>query len=135
MARHEDARAVPVELDRPRRLRYTFNSLCILQDRLGLRADELLTESKLGFKQVRAFLWSGLIEEDPSLTPEAVGEMVQDYLERGAKLPELMASMLEALRRSGLIGQQAPAGEAPTGPFDSPTSSTEPSSPPESTAG
>lgn len=66
---------VEIELDKKRTLRYTLNALAELEDVLGVPLSEL-EGVQMGMKQVRAFLWAGLIHEDKELTLEQVGDMV-----------------------------------------------------------
>lgn len=66
---------VEIELDKKRTLRYTLNALAELEDRLGVSVSELANVT-MGMKQIRAFLWSGLLHESPDLTEQEVGNMV-----------------------------------------------------------
>jgi len=70
--------SVPITLDKPRELRFSFNALCLLEDTLGLPIADIgaaLSGSvKLG--TVRALLYAGLSDEDPTLTLKQVGKLV-----------------------------------------------------------
>lgn len=67
---------VEIELDgKERKLRYSLNALAELEDKLGIPLSEL-NEVNMGMKQIRAFLWAGLIHENPELTEREVGDMV-----------------------------------------------------------
>jgi hypothetical protein len=66
---------VKVQLDKMRNLRYTMNALAEIEDQLGVPLSEM-GEIKMTIKNVRVILWSGLIHEDPELTQEEVGNMV-----------------------------------------------------------
>jgi hypothetical protein len=66
-------RGVPVELDRTRRLRYTFATRRKMIEALG--GEEKLTASLSGDDLCKV-LWYGLQHEDPSLTVEQVEDMV-----------------------------------------------------------
>jgi len=66
---------VDIELDKARKLRYNLNALAELEDKLGTSLSDL-DEDKMGVKQIRTFLWAGLIHEDPEITEQEVGEMV-----------------------------------------------------------
>lgn len=66
---------IEVELDKTRTLRYTLNALAEVEDRIGVPLEEL-ENVKMTIKNVRILLWAGLIHEDPDLTPEEVGNMV-----------------------------------------------------------
>ena len=66
---------VEIELDKTRQIRFTLNALAELEDKLGVPLTELegLT---MGVKQIRTFLWAGLLHEEPELSEQAVGNMV-----------------------------------------------------------
>mgnify|MGYP005750951813 CR=1 FL=1 len=66
---------VEVELDKKRHLRYTMNALAEIEDALGVELSEM-DKVKMNIKNVRIILWAGLIHEDPDLTQEEVGDMV-----------------------------------------------------------
>jgi hypothetical protein len=76
---------IEIDLDgRRRHLRYPMNSLIALKEQAGLESFELfdglskdgpLTAEKL--KLFRFLLWAGLIHEDPELTVDQVGNMVE----------------------------------------------------------
>lgn len=84
---------VIVELDQPRKLRYGMNQLVALEEALGVPLSEL-GRVKMGVKELRLFLWAGLSWEDPSLTLEKVGELVDEakltYEELAEKVVEAM---------------------------------------------
>lgn len=66
---------VEIQLDKKRTLRYTLNALAELEDRLGVSVSELANVA-MGMKQIRAFLWTGLLHEDPDITEQEVGNLV-----------------------------------------------------------
>jgi hypothetical protein len=66
---------VSVELDKTRNLRYTMNALAEIEDSLGVPLAEM-GNIQMTMKNVRVILWAGLIHEEPELTQEQVGEMV-----------------------------------------------------------
>ena len=66
---------VEIELDKTRQIRFTLNALAELEDKLGMSLTEL-EGLNMGVKQIRTFLWAGLIHEEPELTEAAVGNMV-----------------------------------------------------------
>lgn len=121
-----NGRSVLVALDKERHLRYTFNALCRLQDTTGRSLDALLAPESIGFVEIRAILWAGLLEEDATLGLVQVGDAVQGFLEAGGTIAGLIEKMLDALRMSGLQGE----GQAPKAPLASEISSTPPSAAP-----
>lgn len=70
-------KSIPIELDKPRTLRFDFNALCSFEDATGLSVfnPDVLT-SNLSATKVRALLWAGLLDEDPGLSLKDVGVML-----------------------------------------------------------
>jgi len=66
---------IEIELDKPRHLRYTLNSLIALEESCGLSLLKLEGAEKSP-RLLRDLLWAGLIHEDADLTREAVGGLV-----------------------------------------------------------
>ena len=77
---------VIVNLDRPRKLKLTLNIMC--------EAEQILKKSILredmGLLDMRAILWAGLKQEDPKLTIQKVGEMMDsvDFNTLSAEIAE-----------------------------------------------
>lgn len=69
-------RYITIELDKPRKLRLTTNALCELEDKLDKPINEVLIEGASGLRTVRAFLWAGLLHEDPDLTIAEAGDLI-----------------------------------------------------------
>jgi len=69
-------------------LRYSANSLCDLEDVVGLPVlqitDMLSDTKKLSMKLVRALLWAGLKEKQPEITLLQAGELVGELSLAGA---------------------------------------------------
>jgi hypothetical protein len=83
---------VKMELDKERNLRYTMNALAEIEDILGVPLSEM-ENVKMTIKNVRVILWAGLIHEDPELTQEEVGNMVDlgNFKEVQEKVAEAFA--------------------------------------------
>lgn len=70
-----------ITLDRERRLRLTMNSLVAIEEQTGQGMDEFARQlsakgGKLRVSDIRLLLWAMLIDEDPTLTVQAVGSMI-----------------------------------------------------------
>ena len=68
---------VEIELDKPRKLRFTLNALSEIEDKLGVsftEIGEVLKKPKM--KDLLVVLWAGLIHEDEDLTIKEVGNMI-----------------------------------------------------------
>lgn len=75
-ARDIKAKRVIIELDKPRTLLFTMNSFVELEDMYGSFEEAMKQMQKGSVKAIRAVLWAGLIHEDPTLTPQKVGAMI-----------------------------------------------------------
>lgn len=99
--------SVAIELDKPRRLRFDVNALADLEEHLGVGIGKVM-EQEANFRLLRALLWAGLKWEEPRLTIERAGALIQDYLARGGDLDALAQKLISALlETSGLLTEQA----------------------------
>ena len=68
---------VPLRLDRDRTLVLSFNALCRAEEVTGINF--LMGDFTFSSVRVmRALVWSGLLHEDPSLSLEEVGDMIEE---------------------------------------------------------
>lgn len=92
-----------------RRLRYDFNAISELEEKMDAPIGTLLSENRMGFRAIRGLLWAGMKWENRSLTPQAVGELIQKHLDAGGDLPGLTDKATQALRLSGIFGKEEEA--------------------------
>jgi hypothetical protein len=86
-------------------IRFDFNAACDLEELYGKGIAGILTEEQIGFSLVRAFYWAGLKWKKKGLTIQQVGQMLgKDIQENGKKLDELMGPVMDALKKSKLLG-------------------------------
>jgi hypothetical protein len=71
-------KTVLIELDKARNLRYGINALCTIEELLG-KPITALDLNRISIKDLRTILFAGLVHEDKDLTPEIVGELIDDY--------------------------------------------------------
>ncbi|SCY25107.1 hypothetical protein [Alkaliphilus peptidifermentans] len=69
---------VTLELDRPRTLRYGMNALVKIEELTGKPISKLDLEN-ISMKDLRTIVYGGLFHEDKSLTPEVVGNLIDEY--------------------------------------------------------
>jgi hypothetical protein len=69
-------KAIPIELDKQRRLRYDLTALADIEERLGVDSITEFFEQPLKFSTIRTILWAGLIHEDENLTEREVGRWI-----------------------------------------------------------
>ena len=71
-------KSIPITLDKERHVRFGYNQLCKLED-IGIPIaglDKIMSDPGRLFTNIRTLLWVGLAHEDPTLTLDAVGEMI-----------------------------------------------------------
>lgn len=85
---------VKVMLDKERTLKFDLNALVDVEDNLGFSLAEL--EDKMSIKTLRVLLHAGLLHEDPELTQQDVGRMI-DF----ENLAEVQDALSKALGGSG----------------------------------
>jgi hypothetical protein len=69
---------IRLTLDKPRTLRITWRSLEALEEQHGLSLDDISKQFRSGsqMKAVRFVVWLGLLHEDPGLTLDGVGDLL-----------------------------------------------------------
>ena len=74
-----------------RTIKFTLNAMAELEDRYGSVEEAFKQLDNNSIKDVRCILWAGLIHEDPDLTEQQVGNLIDiQYMQ------ELMASLGDA---------------------------------------
>lgn len=92
-----------LEMDRPRRLRYGMNALVTIEELTGKPITKLDLNA-VSIKDLRAIIYAGLVHEDKELTPEKVGELIDEHgdMENVAKkLGEAMTAAFGKGKGSG----------------------------------
>lgn len=70
--------AVILDLDRPRRIRFSMNNMCLAEDKLGIPMSRL-DFNNIGFKELRTLVFCTL-EDKHDLKDEAfVGDLIDEY--------------------------------------------------------
>lgn len=80
------------------RLRYTFNSICAIEERAGMALEKLMTRK---FGPVRLLFWGALTELQPEITLREAGDMIGAHMQAGGSLDDIARMCLEALERAG----------------------------------
>jgi len=76
-----------------RTIKFTLNALAELEDRYGSVDEAFKQLDNNSIKAVRCILWAGLIHEDPELTEQQVGNLIDiQYMQ------ELMASLNDSIQ-------------------------------------
>ena len=85
------------------RLRYTFNSVCAIEERAGRALEHML---ELRFVPVRLLFWCALTELQPEISLHDAGDMIGAHLQAGGTLTEIAQICLDALERAGFRAAQ-----------------------------
>lgn len=95
-----------VELDgKEYLLKFDYNSACDLEEIFGRGIAGILKEEQIGFKLIRAFYWAGLKWKLHGLTIDNVGRMLgKEIQENGKSITDLMGPVMDALKKSKLLG-------------------------------
>lgn len=89
-------KVVTVKLDKERHLKFTLNSLILVEDLTGLKVTDFKDNNEgMSLKYVRALLYAGLKWEDKDLTEEQVGDIVEicNMEEVTKKIDEAMSGL------------------------------------------
>lgn len=78
-----------IELDRPRRMRFTMSTFKRFRDRTGKDLMSGKVED-MGVDDLVSLLWAALVHDDPELTEEQVADMVTPAQIQKAVLPAMM---------------------------------------------
>ena len=71
-------KSVILQLDKVRNLRYGMNALVTVEELTGKSITKLDLEN-ISMKDLRTILYAGLYHEDKGLTPEKVGNLIDEY--------------------------------------------------------
>jgi hypothetical protein len=114
--KNANAYAIPITLDRPRRMRYDVNALSELEIALGGRSFTEVLSGEMGIATIRAFLWASLLHEDRGITLERAGILMQKAIDGGMELADLLGAISQAITSCGIFKKaddEAEAGENP----------------------
>jgi hypothetical protein len=90
--------------DRPRKLKVDVNSISEFEDRAGFSIfDVVFNTDRLRIGTIRMLLYATMKADDKRLTPDKIGEMMNDYIVKGGDLQTLANALVEAINKSRLI--------------------------------
>lgn len=91
-----------------RTIKFTLNALAELEDRYGSVDEAFKQLDNNSIKAVRCVLWAGLIHEDPELTEQQVGNLIDTQY-----MQELMASLNDAFDSDMPVAKKLPDNAEP----------------------
>lgn len=91
-----------------RRLRYDINAAADMEELMGGKSLLYIMSNPIaaGFSAIRILLWGGLKHAEKGLTPQRVGLMMQEYMESGGKLEEVIGKISDAIKKSKILGDE-----------------------------
>ena len=110
---------VEVELDKPRKLRFTMGNLRVLQQRLngGSLLHIANRIEQIDLEAILQAYWVGLTWEDRKLTVDKVQDILQAKIADGARMGDLIRPLTEAIiEGAGLFRAGADDDGAPENP-------------------
>lgn len=81
-------------------LRYTFNSICEIEEMAGVGLPKLVSDEKVGLNAVRLVVWGGLKWCNPGITKGAVGDLLKNYIEEKGDYQELFRQAVHLMNES-----------------------------------
>jgi hypothetical protein len=109
-------KSVPIELGgKTRNLKYGFNALVDLEETLNIPVEDLLNifSGKVKLGDLRAVLWAGLKHEEPGLTVEQVGDMLDVAFNSGENFQKIGEAVAQSITASFPVAPKQPKGRAP----------------------
>jgi hypothetical protein len=105
-------RYVEVELDGKQKLvKFDLNSVCEIEEYFGKGIMAMFREDQVGFNTIRILYYFGLKWKYRNVTPQIVGQWLQERMEDGANFEDLMKPVMTALEKSGVMGKVADEDE------------------------
>lgn len=87
-----------------RYLRFDVNALADFEQEVGMGFSQLMS-SRAVFAATRGLLWAGLKHEQRTLTVQMVGGLMQDYIQAGGDVGDLLGAAMKAASEQGALGK------------------------------
>ncbi len=101
----------PIELDKPRRLRFDIQACVDMESVLGMSLGEIVHRlNTVSITVTRAALWAGLKHEDSTLTINGAGDLLQAYFDGGGKILTVSNALDTAIAESTPLKSSRSAG-------------------------
>ncbi len=93
-------------------LKYDFNAIADMEEKVGGKSiATIFSEDNLGFSAMRLLLWGGLKHSNHGLTLQRVGIMMQDFIQEGGDMSQLINDAMVLLGKSAKVGEGESEGE------------------------
>lgn len=91
--------SITIILDKPRGLRYGMNALVKIEELLGKPITKLDFDN-ISINDMRTIIYAGLYHEDKELSPEIVGDLIDEYSDISTAAEKLGEAMTEAFGKN-----------------------------------
>jgi hypothetical protein len=81
-------------------LRYTVNSMCVVEEMAGGSLFDVLGSD---FTAARLLFWGALMDAQQGVTLREAGEMIGEHLKAGGSLAQIVDACAESMRRAGFL--------------------------------
>jgi len=107
---------VEIELDRPRKIRFSFSDLRTLETRLGNLPFQSILEmlSQMNLNALAATLAIGLRWDDKTISPSKVDALMDEYMKKHQTVVPVLEAIVKAFEVSGITGGASEDGDRPT---------------------
>jgi hypothetical protein len=95
---------VTIELDRVRHIRYPWRSIVDAEKVAKKGLLHILMSASV--ESIILLLWAGLVTEDPKLTLEQTGDLLEEYLSAGKSLEGIEEAIHEGLKTGGWLKER-----------------------------
>ena len=98
---------VTITLDKVRHIRYPWRAIVDAEHEAKRGLNFILMSGSIEYTIL--MLWAGLKSEDPGLTIDQTGDLIEKYLDDGKSLEELTNAIREGLEKGGWVKQSPEA--------------------------
>jgi len=96
-----------IDIDKPRHLNFDMNALSDADQVLDHKLTDILLRGKILLNTARVLLWAGLKHEDPGLTIEQTGILMDLWSKNGNTPVQMAEKIIEGLKDSGYFDMVA----------------------------
>lgn len=103
-------RPIPIELDKLRHVRYTWKSIIDIEHKARQPLRVIINRGAI--EDTLHLLWGGLKTEDPTLTVDQVGDLIQQHLDAGKSWADIEKPIVAGLEGGGWAKSDNPEVKA-----------------------
>jgi hypothetical protein len=93
--------------EKRRYLRFDLNALADFEQEVGM-GFPMLMQSRAIFAATRALAWAGLKWQDRTLSIQGVGDLIQQFVDKGGDMSEVLGACMKAAQDQGALGKNKP---------------------------